>query len=301
MNLKAMTTINPADGHSALSSPKKPKKVYQTEFVAARRACKTEVEREQLALIIKARWTEVELQEYARLYCFKSGRDYPTAASYREAIAHISFCATTPLLQRPGGVGYSGEYVEPLTWRKLFRRGGSKVSPPRSPDLLRRGWHGVIGSQEYCWPGHTTEFRSMIEQRCRDYFKNIPPDQPVPTNAWMASHRWYQREQRDLRRAAEVAKYSLLAKALKKSLPKGYKLASSFSYVGRSFGDGSYTTSILRPHFDLVFKGHTPEFREEVEALARKDNHLRPRASVSRKRWEAACHKHFVLIKRTDD
>jgi hypothetical protein len=177
MDLNAMTTTNSADGHTALSPPKKPK-VYRTEFVMAHRACKTAAEREQLALIIKARWTEAELQEFARVYCFRDGKDYPTAASYRHAIAHISFCATTPLLQRPGGVDYSEQYVEPLTWRKLFRRGGSKVLPPRSPDLLRRGWVGVVGSGEYCWPGHTIEFRSMIEQRCRDYFKNIPPRIP---------------------------------------------------------------------------------------------------------------------------
>jgi hypothetical protein len=50
---------------------------------------------------------------------------------------------------------------------------------------------------------------------------------------------------------------------------------SSFSYVGRSFGDGSYTESTLQPHFEREFKGHTLEFREEVEALARKDNHLK--------------------------
>jgi hypothetical protein len=41
----------------------------------AHRACKTAAEREKLALIIKARWTEAELHEYARLYCFKSGGD----------------------------------------------------------------------------------------------------------------------------------------------------------------------------------------------------------------------------------
>jgi hypothetical protein len=298
MHLNTMTTTTTADGHAALSPPKKPKKVYRTEFVEAHRACKTSADREKLSLIMKARWTEAELQEYARLYCFKSGRDYPTAASYRHAITHISFCATTPLLQRLGRVIDPEKYEDPLTWRKLFRRGGSKVLPPRSPDLLRRGSVGVIESREYCWPGHTKEFRSMIEQRCRDYFRNIPPDQPVPPRAWDASHRWYVREQRDLQRAAEVAKYSLLAKALKKSPPKGYKVVSSFLHVG-SFGGGLYTIEgILRPHFEREFKGHPPEFREEVEAFARKDNHLRPRASVSRTRWKNACHKHYVLIER---
>jgi hypothetical protein len=306
MHLNAMPTTNPADGSSALSPPKKPKKVYRTEFCAAHRACNTTAEREQLALIIKARWTEEELQEFARLYCFRRGRDYPTAASYHHAIAYISFCATTPLLQREGMVDCHGQFVhikytDPLTWRKLFRRGGSKVLPPRSPDLLRRGGVGVIGSSDYSWPDHTDEYRSMIEQRCRDYFKNIPPDQPVPSSAWYASNHWYRREQHELQQAAELAKYSLLPKALKKSPPKGYKVVSSYLHVGSS-GGGFYTINgTLRPHFEREFKGHTPEFREEVEALARKDNHMRPRASVSRARWETACHKHFALIKRSSE
>jgi hypothetical protein len=240
---------------------------YRTEFVTAHRACKTAAEREQLELIMKARWTEAELQEFARVYYFRNAKDYPTAVSYCRAIAEL------------------GEYYEakpslyPPKWLREFRKGGSKPMPPRREALLKRGRGNgpEVTANEYAWPDHTEEFRSMIEQRCRAFFKDIPPDKPVHPNAWAASLRWYRSEQSDLRRAAEDAKYSLLGKALKKSPSKGYKVVSSFLYVGRSFGDGSYTKSTLRPHFEREFKGHTPEFREEVTALARKDNHLRPR------------------------
>jgi hypothetical protein len=284
-----MTMTNPADSHSALSPPKKPK-VYQTEFVAAHRACKTDVELEQLALIVKARWTEAELHEYARIYYFRNGKDHPTASSYRCAIADVG---SYYMALQDRGAKLS---KQPL-WLKEFRGGGSKPLPRRREALLKRGRGNgpFVTSDEYAWPDHTEEFRSMIERRCRDYFK-IAPDRPVHPNAWSASMRWYIREQNDLQRAAYVAKYSLLAKALKKSPPKGYKVVSSFLYVRRSYSDGSWSEGSLQPHFEREFKGHTPEFREEVEALARKDNRLRPRASVSRTRWKAACHKHYVLV-----
>jgi hypothetical protein len=285
MNLNQVTTTNPA--------PKKPK-ADQTEFADARRACRTTTEREQLALIRRARWTSAELQEFAGLYYFKNGRDYPTPSSYRRAIADLA--------RHYHGMTYTDTKASqyPHEWLRQFRKGGSKPLPPRREGLLirGRGHQAAISQWEYSWPGHTEEFRAFIEQRCRDYF-DIAPHQPVHVNAWEASQRAYQREESDLRRAAEDAKYSLLGKALKKSPPRGCKVVSSFSYVGRSFGDGSYTKSTLRPHFDREFKGHTPEFREEVTALARKDNHLGPRASVSRSRWQAACHRHFVLIERT--
>src|SRR5450755_2936149 len=113
MHLNAMTTTNPADGHSALSPPKK-HKVYGNEFVAAHRACKTDVEREQLALIIKARWTEAELQEYARVYYFRNGKDNPTASSYRAAIADLA----SPEAK-------ISSY--PNVWLREFRKGGSKL------------------------------------------------------------------------------------------------------------------------------------------------------------------------------
>ena len=276
--------------------PPKTRKVYQTEFATAHRACHTPLEREQLAEVIQAGWAEAELYEYARLFFFPNNKDYPTPLSYRRAIKSIAsyqkwmppLCDTEP------------SYLGPIPWLKLFRRGKSKPLPPRRAGLLLRG-KGMpdrINYEEYSWPGHTEDYRSMIEQRCRDYFK-IAPDQPVHVNAWAASKQAYDREERELWMAAEDANHSLLAKALKKSPPKGYKVVSSFSYIGRSFPGGSYTESTLQPYFEREFKGHTPEFREEVDALARKDNHLKPRASVSRARWKAACHKHFVLIKRT--
>jgi hypothetical protein len=218
MDLNAMTTTNSADGHTALSPPKKPK-VYRTEFVMAHRACKTAAEREQLALIMKARWTEAEVQEFARVYYFRNGKDYPTASSYRAAIADL-------------GEHYSGMASSdakpsafPHGWLKEFRKGGSKPLPPRREALLKRGRGNgpFVTYDEYAWPDHTEEFRSMIEQRCRDYF-NIAPHLPVHPNAWAASHRAYLREQIDLRRAAEDAKYSLLGKAHKKSPPSSASL-----------------------------------------------------------------------------
>ena len=54
----------------------------------AHRACQTTAEREQLALVLKAQWSEAELQ-FARLFYFKNGRDHPTPASYRCAIADL--------------------------------------------------------------------------------------------------------------------------------------------------------------------------------------------------------------------
>ena len=278
-----MITPTTTDNTSGLPRPPKTPKVYRTEFATAHRACRTTTEREQLAEVIQAGWTEAELHEYSRLYFFRNGKDYPTAVSYREAVADILACS------------------DARSWRKQFRKSGSNPLPPRREGLLVRGrgfMTGKLTSADYSWPEHTEEFRSMIEQRCRAY-RNIAAEKPVHVNAWAASLRWYEREQNDLRRAAEDAKYSLLAKALKKSPPKGHKVVSSFLYVGFSHGDGSYSDGALQPHFEREFNGHTAEFRDEVAALARKDNHLRPHASVSRKRWNTACHKHFVLMKRT--
>lgn len=274
------TTATPdaAEGTSALAPPKKTK-VYRTEFATAHRACRTTAEREQLSEVIRRGWTEAQLTEYARRYFFRNGKDYPTGVSYREAIATI--------------VSSCGD----RSWRKKF----SEPLSPRPERLLVRGkgfMTGAVTSADYSWPGHTEDFRSMIEQRCRAYF-HIAAGKPVNVNAWAASLRWYEREQLDLRIAAEEARYSLIPKALKKSPPTGYKVVSSFLYVARSYGDGSYSEGALHPHFNRDFKGHTAEFREDVAALARKDNHLRPSTTVSRERWNTACHKHFVLLKRT--
>jgi hypothetical protein len=241
----------------------------------AHRACRNTIEREQLASVLRARWPATALHEYARLHFFKNGKDHPTATSYRRAIADIA-----------SGASY------PRTWLKSFRKRGSKPLPPRREGLLQRG-RGLgdhrVTDEEYAWSGHTEEYRSMIEQRCRDYWKHIPPEKPVHVNAWAASQRWHRREQNDLRSAAGWPLHSLLPKALKKSPPKGYKLVYPSSYFG----------FFLPPHFSRDFKDHTAQFREEVDALARKDNRLQPKAPVGRKRWSIACQKHFVLIQRT--
>jgi hypothetical protein len=272
--LNHVTTPNNADGLPAPVPAKKPK-VYQTEFADAHRACRTPAEREQLTLILKARWTEAELREYARLFYFRNGKDYPTAASYRCAIADIP-----------------SSHSE--AWLKQFRKGGSTPLPPRREGLLQRG-RGLshrIDAEEYAWPGHTEEFRVMIEQRTRDYFK-ITPGRPVHVNAWAASKRAYEREKaaeaEKLRRETEAVSFSLVPKSRKKS-PKAprRKLAPQF--------DDTFWGQKLKPHFNYEFVGHTAAFREEVAALARKDKGKKPDAHISPRAWKIACHKHYVLI-----
>jgi hypothetical protein len=283
MNLKPVTTL------------KKPN-AYQTEFVSARRACRTPAEREQLALVIRDGWTEAELHEYARLYFFPNNKDYPTALSYRRAIASISES------YKPTFWG-STEYkrvswrTDSQEWRKRFRKGGSKPLPPRREGLLKRGrgnGHKVT-SAEYAWPGHTEEFRSMIEQRARDYFQ-IAPERPLHPNAWAASQRAYWSERRTeaeaLRKETEAVEFHLVPKS-RKNLPKGTrrKLAPQF--------DRSFWGQTLKPHFNYEFPGHTEAFREEVAALARKDKGKKPDAYTSPRSWKIACHKHYVLVQRS--
>jgi hypothetical protein len=148
-------------------------------------------------------WTPSELHEFARLHFFKNGRDYPTAWSYRHAIADIVFTRRVESYAQA-----EPYYGRPLSWLKLFREGGSKPLPPRREGLLQRGrglatikcpWMGPdplpnrVSAEEYAWPGHSEEYRAMIEQRAREYFK-IGPGQPVHVNAWAASQRAYWRE-----------------------------------------------------------------------------------------------------------
>jgi hypothetical protein len=258
--------------------PSKKPKANQTEFADAHRACRTATEREQLALVLKARWTSSELSEFARLHYFKNGRDYPTPSSYRRAIASLA--------GHYSGLQYPGSKLSnyPHDWLKQFRKGGSKPLPPRRDGLLQRGRglsHYRINAEEYGWPDHTEEFRALIEQRARDYFK-IAPDQPVHVNAWAASQRAYDREQNAeaevLRKETEAVTFHLVPKSRKKS-PKGprRKLAPQF--------DDSFWGQTLKPHFNYEFPGHTDAFREEVAALARKDRGKK-----------IACHKHYVLI-----
>jgi hypothetical protein len=296
MNLNPVTTPNTADEPSALLPAKKPK-AYQIVFVDAHRACRTTTEREQLALVIRDGWTEGELHEYARLYYFRNNKDYPTAMSYRGAIADISKNYQPTYW---GSTDYKrvSWRTDALEWRKLFRKGGSKPLPPRRKGLLQRGRGNdpEVTSAEYAWPEHTEEFRSMIEQRCRDYFK-IAPDQPVHVNAWAASQRAYWRERQSaaeaLRKKTEASTFHLVPKSRKK-LPKGSprrKLAPQFDFT--------YWGQTLKPHFNYEFSGHTEAFREEVAALARKDRGRKPDAVISPRSWKIACHKHYVLIEPT--
>jgi hypothetical protein len=248
-------------------------------YGAAHRACRNTTEREQLASVLKARWPEAVLQEYARLHFFKNGKDQPTATSYRRAIADIA-----------SGASY------PRAWLKSFRKGGSKPLPPRREGLLQRGrglGHGRVTDEEYAWPGHTEEYRTMIEQRCRDYF-GIAPEEPVHVNAWAASHIAYCREQKAeaevLRRAREAVALHLVPKSQKKS-PKAPRRKPVPQYDISDWG-----TETLKPHFNYEFPGHSEAFREEVAALARKGK--KPDAHVSPLSWKIACHKNYVLVEK---
>jgi hypothetical protein len=269
--LNHLTTTNTADGRSTLAPPKKLK--VPIDFADAHKACRTDAEREQLARVIKARWKGTELREYARLYFFKNGKDYPTAASYRRAIASIS---------------------SPSPWLKSFRKGGSKLLPPRREGLLQRG-RGLseypVCDEEYAWPEHTEEYRSMIEQRCRDYF-GIAPGHRVHVNAWAASKRAYDREQyaeaEVLRKATEATSLCLAPRKRPPKSPRR-KIVSSFDYTFSGYDK-------LKPHFHEDFPGHSDAFREEVAALARKDRGKRPNAVISPYAWKVACNKHYVLI-----
>jgi hypothetical protein len=222
--LNNVTATNPADGTSAIL-PAKKRKVDPPEFADAHRACRTSTEHEQLALVLRARWSSAELQEYARLYYFKNKRDYPTPSSYRRAIADLA--------RHYHGMTYTDAKPSqyPHEWLRQFRKGGSKLLPPRREGLLQRG-RGLthrINDEEYSWPGHTEEFRSMIEQRCRDYF-NIAPDQPVHVNAWAASQRAYYREQRALRIATAFARKDHRLSPNAYVSPRRWKIACHKNY-----------------------------------------------------------------------
>jgi hypothetical protein len=258
-----------------MTTPTKKSKAARPDFADAQKACRTPAEREQLALVMKARWTPSELREYARLYFFKNGKDYPTATSYRRAFADIF-----------------SSHAE--GWRKSFRKGGSKPLPPRREGLLQRG-RGLsqyrVDDEEYAWPGHTEEFRSMIEQRTRDYF-NIEPGQSVHVNAWAASKRAYEREQSALelasRRAAEATTLRLAPRKKPPGAPRR-KIVASFDYT-------SWGYEKLKPHFHQDFPGHSDAFREEVADLARKDKGKAPDAFISPYTWKVTCNKHYVLV-----
>ena len=132
----------------------------------------------------------------------------------------------------------------------------------------------------------------MIEQRARDYFK-IAPEQPVHVNAWAASQRAYSRERwaeaEAERKQTEALDFYLVPKKSPKGTPRR-KLAPQH--------DLTHWGQTLKPHFNYEFPGHTPAFREEVAALARKDRRKKPDADISPRSWKIACHKHYVLIKR---
>jgi hypothetical protein len=264
------------------AQPKKSK--APLPFADARKACRTPAEHEQLALVVRDGWTSAELHEFARLHFFKNGLDHPTALSYRRAIADIVRCRMVSYVEAEPGYG------PPNSWLKLFREGGSKPLPPRREGLLQRGrglaevrcdWHGYgsvpnrISYEEYAWPGHTEGYRSRIEQRARDYFE-IAPDQPVHVNAWAASQRAYWREQKHVRKQAEMK-----AKALKKpKAPKSPKKSGPRK---------------LARQFNMNWEGHTAAFREEVAAWARKDEGLPSDAYIGPAGWKRACNKHYEL------
>src|SRR5260370_2899205 len=114
-----------------MTDPPKKSKAPKPNSADARNACRTPAEQEQLARIIKAGWTSAELSEYARLYFSRNGRDYPTPTSYRRAIGDIVRCS------KWRDVDEEPSYDDPLGWLELFRKGGSKLLPPRRPTFLQ--------------------------------------------------------------------------------------------------------------------------------------------------------------------
>jgi hypothetical protein len=266
--------------------PKKPK-APRPDFADARKACRTPEDHEKLGKVIEAGWTSAELHEYARLYFFRNGRDYPTPTSYLRAIYDVA--SSSWWLRNE-----EASYHNPIGWVKLFRKGKSKPLPPRRKGLLQRGRGETarISHEEYAWPGHTEEDRSTFEQQARDYFK-IASDQPVHVNAWAAAYRAAGRQQRAeaeaTRKQTEAVNFYLVPKKSPKGSPRR-KLAPQHDLT--SWGQ------TLKPHFNYEFPGHTPAFREEVTALARKDRGKKPDAYISPRSWKIACHKHYVLIER---
>ena len=254
-----------------MTRPPKKSKAALPDFADARKACRTPVEREQLALVLKARWKPAEFHEFARLHFFKNGKDYPTALSYRRALANLAVHYRG--LACPG----SKPSHYPHTWLKEFRTGGSKPMPPRRIGLLQRGrgQNHRINEEEYAWHGHTEEYRSMIEQQARDYFR-ISPGQHVHVNAWAASKRAYDRKLYNEAKAAEkTAKAAKQAQALKPpKKPNPRKLP---------------------PPFNMDWEGHSDEFREEVADWARADRGLAPGEYVGPRWWKIACNKHYEL------
>jgi len=251
------------------TTPKK-SKATRPDFTDARRACRTPAEQEQLAKVIAAGWTSAELHEYSRLFFFKNHRDYPTPVSYRRALSDIA------------GSYSNARICESATlWRKKFRKGGSKPRPPRREGLLirARGQSPRIESYEYSWPDHTEEYRSMIEQRARDYFK-ISPEQPLHVNCWAASQRWYWREQQA--EADAVAK-ALAATKPPKAPKKPSKKPSKPPYKK------------LAPQFSRDWPGHTDAFRQEVDQRVRDDRRLPHGAYVGPSWWKIACNKYYEL------
>jgi hypothetical protein len=150
-------------------------------------------------------------------------------------------------------------------WLKLFREHGSKPLPPRREGLLIRGRGEIfrVSSEEYAWLGHTEEYRSMIEQRARDYF-GITPEQPLHVNAWAASQRAYWRE-------LEAEAKALAAKAPKAPRRK------------------------LAPQFSRDWPGHTDAFRAEVDQRVRDDRRLPQGAYVGPGWWKITCNKYYEL------
>jgi hypothetical protein len=250
---------------NAMTQPTKKSKAPRP-FAAAHKACQTPEEREELAIVIQARWTEAELHEYARLFFFRNKKDYATPASLRRAILDVAGCVRWICNDEPPS------HHNPIAWLKLFRKGGSKPLPPRREGLLirSRGQLFRVSHDEYAWTGHTEKFRALIEQEARDYFK-LGPDTPLHPNAWAAAYRAHGRSEANEAAKARAAK---APKVRKKPRKKPHKLP---------------------PQFNRNWPGHTDAFRQEVDQRVRDDRRLPPGASVGPGWWKIACHKYYEL------
>ena len=219
-------------------------------------------EREALGQFIKAGWSPQELAEFARDTFLAPGRAYPTATSYRYAIAkgadHPYAVETLATMRAPG-------YVMPAFDRPVPKR--------------------------YAWddpdnPEHTPEMKAdvvIIAQlmRARDATRrNLPlpdPDEPIPRSLWRRCYRIRNRyhsledtiEIQGLRgddpsREPEAAPPSEPALDHTDSFPKGRRAA-----VSRMIGSSTKTTKASSEPKDYEWDDpDSPSYSDEVRSAA---------------------------------
>jgi hypothetical protein len=181
------------------------------------------------------------------------------------------------------------------------------VLPPRRKSLLQRPSGGGLSEMDYAWPFHTEDYRSMIEQRARDYF-DIAPAVPVHPNAWASAQRHclYRLHEAEQAAAKAARAEARLAKAAAKAEAW---VAKEAARVAKAMAKGEVpkppkarvpkvNPHKLPPQFNRDWDGHTDEFREEVAEWARHDRNLPPGALIGLHWWKVACNRHYELTDR---